>query len=111
MKLYEIAASAENITLKDVADHKKLAQKLGISVNQLKEMSDKEIVLLLQNIGYNDFTPDDQFDKHELAMGISTELEHTKSHLVAKLIAKDHLKEISDYYTRLEAMEKESKNN
>lgn len=41
-------------------------------------------------------------------MGIKTETEHTSKKKVAKKIAKDHLSEISDYYTRLTKMERKA---
>jgi hypothetical protein len=41
-------------------------------------------------------------------MGIAVEMEHTSCGIIAKRIALDHLAEISDYYTRLKAMEEEA---
>jgi hypothetical protein len=52
-------------------------------------------------IGKHNDVPDSQFNPRELALGIKTEMEHTNNPLVAKRIAKDHLKEFKDYYTRL----------
>lgn len=49
-----------------------------------------------------------RFDKAELNMGVQVELEHTKDYATAKEIAKDHLAEIPDYYTRLLKMEREA---
>ena len=45
------------------------------------------------------------FDAKQLAMGIKVENEHTDSDEIAESIAKDHLSEIPDYYTRLRKME------
>ena len=56
-------------------------------------------------------TPDSEFDAKELALGIKTEMEHTDDKEEAKSIARDHLLEIPDYYTRLLKMEKELKEN
>jgi len=53
--------------------------------------------------------PDSDFDPKQLAMGIKVEMEHTKDKTKAKEIAKDHLAEISDYYTRLKTMEDKAK--
>lgn len=50
------------------------------------------------------------FDAAQLAMGIEVEKEHTESPEVAKRIALDHLAELSDYYTRLAAMEAGAEN-
>lgn len=55
----------------------------------------------LGGIGKHNSVPDSMFDPKELALGIKTELEHTNNLLVAKSIAKDHLMEFKDYYTRL----------
>lgn len=73
--------------------------------------------------GYASGRPDSDFDPEQLAMGIEVEKEHVikftdKGNVKkfkdtdlakAKEIAKDHLAEIPDYYTRLEAMEEGSK--
>ena len=45
----------------------------------------------------------------ELEAGVTVELEHTPDPAVAKKIALDHLTEIPDYYTRLQAMEAQAK--
>ena len=52
--------------------------------------------------------PDSDFDAEQLAMGVEAEKEHTDDPEIAKAIAKAHLAEIPDYYTRLKAMEKEA---
>ena len=41
----------------------------------------------------------------EHAMGVSVEQEHTKNKKMASEIARDHLKELPDYYTRLKKVE------
>jgi len=48
-----------------------------------------------------------EFDPQQIVKGIEVEMEHTKDPKVALEIAMDHLKELPDYYTRLDAMEKE----
>ena len=45
-------------------------------------------------------------DPKELAMGVKVEMEHTDNKIIADKIARDHLSEVPDYYTRLAAMEK-----
>ena len=45
------------------------------------------------------------YNKRQLKMGIKIELEHTTNKKVAEKIAKDHLDEFPDYYTRLKKME------
>jgi hypothetical protein len=44
-------------------------------------------------------------DAKELDMGKIVEMEHTTDKRIAEKIARDHLVEIPDYYTRLAAME------
>lgn len=54
------------------------------------------------------------YDKEQLRIGTEIEMEHTDKKKVAEKIAKDHLDECSDYYTRLVKLErncgKEKKN-
>lgn len=50
-----------------------------------------------------------EYDPAELAMGIEVELEHTPYKAIAKIIAKQHLAECPDYYTRLKALESDCK--
>ena len=45
----------------------------------------------------------------QMTVGKEVEKEHTDDPLVAVEIATDHLEEFPDYYTRLDAMEKEAK--
>ena len=47
-------------------------------------------------------------DPEELRIGIKVEMEHTDCPLIAERIAKDHLMEFPDYYTRLIKMEQEA---
>jgi len=60
-------------------------------------------------VGKHNDTKDSEFDPKELKMGIEVEKEHTDDPEVTKAIAKDHLVEISDYYSRLKVMEEEGK--
>lgn len=46
------------------------------------------------------------YDPKQLKMGIQVEYEHTNYTLISEKIARDHLAEIPDYYTRLAEMEK-----
>lgn len=55
--------------------------------------------------GKGDNAPDSKFDAEELKKGIKHEMEHTDDKEVATEIAKDHLSEDPQYYTKLEAME------
>jgi hypothetical protein len=57
-------------------------------------------------IGRHWRTPQSRFHPAELAKGVKMEMEHTDNHRIALEIAKDHLSELPDYYSRLERMEK-----
>jgi hypothetical protein len=50
-----------------------------------------------------------EYKESELAMGRDVEMEHTNDVRMAERIAKDHLAELPDYYTRLKKMEEEGK--
>ena len=47
----------------------------------------------------------EKFNPKQLKIGIKVEMEHTKSKKVAERIAKDHLREYPNYYTKLVKME------
>lgn len=83
----------------------KLAKILNVPGAELDDMDEDEIFTILKNVGEHDFVPDSKFDSKQLNLGIKVEKEHTKSTLIAKLIAKDHLSEDPKYYTKLKKME------
>ena len=58
--------------------------------------------------GKADTQRDEKYNPREVEKGIRIELEHTDNKDIAKEIAKDHLEEIPDYYTRLIKMEDEA---
>lgn len=58
--------------------------------------------------GKADDRTSDEFDPKELEMGIKVEREHTDDPKLAEEIARDHLVELPDYYSRLLKMEKEA---
>ena len=62
----------------------------------------KPVSKSLKNQGHR---PDDDYDSHQLRLGIATELEHTDDKITAEHIAKDHLDEMPDYYSKLTEME------
>ena len=49
-----------------------------------------------------------EFNSQQIMIGMGIEMEHTDDPKIALEIAMDHLTEIPDYYTRLDAMEKEA---
>jgi hypothetical protein len=66
-----------------------------------KEASDAEHLVG----GRADGLPDQAVDRRQLRMGVREEREHTSVPSTRKEIAKDHLVNIPDYYTRLKRME------
>ena len=78
-----------------------------------KMTSEDNILQLLttyiNGVGKHINVPDDTFNQDELERGIEVEKEHTDCPIIAKEIAKDHLAECPDYYTRLDQMESECK--
>ena len=84
-----------------------LAKKLEVDLSVVKKLSQTELDIILKYVGRHDFKPDAEFDAKELAKGIKVEHEHTDNDIIAKLIAKDHLMELPDYYSKLEKMENE----
>ena len=51
--------------------------------------------------GRGDSTSMADVDKHQLAIGIEVEMEHTDDKVIAIEIALDHLKENPEYYSKL----------
>lgn len=82
------------------------ANQLGLSPHKLEV----EIYKLLSSlINLKHGTDDDKkFDQKELKMGIEVEKEHIDNPIISKMIAKAHIAEIPDYYTRLDKMESEA---
>ena len=68
----------------------------------------KKLILFL-SVTFWAVKSDREYDPKELAMGIEVEYEHTNMKRIAKTIAKHHLSEFPDYYTRLKKMEKKAK--
>jgi len=97
-----------NLYPKDEKIHE-LADKLKMEPDDLES----EIYSMLTDFFgkglYNKAEKKANIDSKQLKMGIKVELEHTSCPLIAERIAKDHLQEIPDYYTRLDEMEKEAK--
>jgi len=81
------------------------AEQNNVDPHQLEEVIYDLLTSLMFDVGKHLEIPDEAFDAAQLAVGIEVELEHTDDEFVAKQIAKDHLAEIPDYYTRLLIME------
>lgn len=88
-----------------------LSDELNISLNEVEERMFRLLSSLLRTLGKHNDISDDQFDQEQLQKGIEIEKEHTDDPLVAKMIAKDHLSEIPDYYSRLHDMEQSATQN
>lgn len=54
---------------------------------------------------FKDVDPNINYDPEELAKGIKVELEHTSYKAIATIIAKHHLAEDPQYYTKLSKVE------
>lgn len=87
-------------------DIKLFAMKSKQNEDRVLEAAFELLGALLKGVGKHKDAPDADFDQNELERGVQVEKEHTNNEYVAKLIAKDHLKEIPDYYARLTKMEK-----
>lgn len=84
-----------------------LADRLGISAHVLETY----IYAMLRSLvaGGKSNGEEKPVNPDELEMGIETEYEHTDDAELAEKIARDHLAEIPDYYTRLKQMELRAK--
>jgi len=82
-----------------------LAEKMGIEHDKFEG----HIYMILSDLIHQGRSKDfkGKYDPKELAMGIDVEKEHLPYPSIAEKIAKDHLAEIPDYYTRLKKMEAE----
>ncbi len=93
----------------DFVDVYKFIQKMGISQHQFDRVTYELLSALIHGVGKHKDVPITEFDPEQIRMGIEIEKEHTDSEAIAQQIAKDHLAEIPDYYTRLKKMEEEAK--
>ncbi len=85
-----------------------LADNLGIDPHEL-ESNIYALLSSLLKVGKHRDVPAEKFDANQIKMGIDIEKEHTDDPTIAIEIAKDHLDEIPDYYTRLKDMEDSAK--
>lgn len=94
---------AENPSPEDSQIHA-LADELGIEHSEFESKIYKILSDFFSSGRWNaEGQPD--VDPDQLAAGTEIEYEHTSSKKFAERIAKDHLSEIKDYYTRLKKME------
>lgn len=85
------------------------------AADYLQRRAEKRATLVKQalkhvpGVGKHNDKPDSAFDAKELAKGRKVEKEHVDTYQATEDIAKDHLSEVPDYYTRLGKMEREGK--
>lgn len=85
------------------------AESMGMNHDSLENIIYKVLTkMIMKQPGKHNDVPDEEFDPEQLAMGIEIEKEHTDCPDIAKSIAKDHLNEIKNYYSRLKQMEEEA---
>lgn len=80
-----------------------LAKSMGIDPDEFEG----HIYMILSDLIHEGRSKDfkGKYDPKELTMGIEVEKEHLPYPSIAEKIAKDHLAELPDYYTRLKKME------
>lgn len=63
--------------------------------------------VIIDNPSLEDERPDEQYDSQELKWGIEVEMEdnHSEDEEIQKSIAKDHLDEDPNYYSKLKEIE------
>lgn len=86
-----------------------LAGKFNMDPHEFEEVIYALLGDLIKGVGKHKDTPESKFDPKQLKMGMEVEKEHTDNPALTIQIAKDHLIEIPDYYTRLKKMEDEAK--
>lgn len=101
----EITDALKNGPIEDEAYHA-LARKLNVDKHEFEDEGYALSAAFWANGKSKDFKG--EYNKKELEMGIDVEKEHTNDPRMAERIAKDHLAEIPDYYTRLKKMEDEA---
>jgi hypothetical protein len=84
------------------------AEKMGMEPDDLESVAYSMLSDFFANGRYQEKGQGKKFDEQELKWGIEIEAEHTISKAMAERIAKDHLTELPDYYSRLKKMEKEA---
>lgn len=74
-----------------------------------KTASQKKVAVDTIAGGKADGKPSSDFSSKQMEMGRKVEMEHTDNPQLASEIARDHLEEFGDYYTRLDKMEAQAK--
>jgi hypothetical protein len=113
-KTAEIQSAVINLILKkklrpDDDDIHALAGKFNMDPHEFEEVIYALLGDLVKGVGKHKEVPDSKFDPKQLKMGVDVEKEHIDNPYIRLQIAKDHLAEIPDYYTRLKIMEDSAK--
>jgi hypothetical protein len=103
-----IAFFTKNPSANDEQVHA-FAEEKNMDPHEFEEQIYHLLGKLLNNIGKHKSVTADKFDPEQIKMGMEVEKEHTDDPALTVEIAKDHLTEIPDYYTRLKKMEDEAK--
>ena|SRR3990167_5266349 len=90
-------------------DSHSAAKKRLAQVEMFKAMKENDSCKDRLSGGRADKKDPEDFDSDQLARGTVHEMEHTDDPRLAKEIATDHLAEITDYYDKIEAIEKRQK--
>ena len=93
----------------DDDDIHNLAGKFNMEPHEFEEVIYALLGDLIKGVGKHKDVPLSKFDPGQIKIGIDIEKEHTDNPAVRLEIAKDHLAEFPDYYTRLLKLEKEAK--
>ena len=88
--------------------HEELSKELGLP-HEVTESLIYSILSDFMSKGKWNQDPNIPINQDQLMAGINVEMEHTSDPLIAERIARDHLAEIPDYYTRLAMMEAQGK--
>jgi len=98
-------------------DVHEFAKKINVDTDDL-EQGIYDILATFLSGGLFNKSPETKIDPEQFAMGTKVEFEHLNTDAnpvivkaLAERISKDHLTELKDYYTSLEHMERNSKEN
>ena len=100
-KIFDYFSNIEDAP--SVVELHSFASSIGIDKNTLEGHIYMVLHSFLGEGRSKDF--DGKYDIEELNMGIEVEYEHTTSSLISERIARDHLSECENYYSRLKKME------
>jgi len=123
MSKFNIFLTEKTKSIQEEKDKESLLKHKIITFMNTKEVSEDNLERFAKDNGigitnlylkiaemFNEFLYRDdekEVDRDQLEKGIKHEYEHTKDRDIAKIIALDHIKQISDYYDKLETFDKD----